>query len=250
MDNLINSLVSQAASGGGTAGNANVIDKLTQQILATSDPTKWTGQGKGSAQANAADMARIIAETGATDISQFGQITKQVPVTSTDENGNTYDTGETKTVTTYGNKATGQEVPNTYSERQTGNAFGGTFSGKGNTGYRVEFDPSGKPIFYTTGASSSDVPSWVKPALILGAAYFGLDAAGLLGSGAGGGADLPIIRRDLLREDEGFTLLEYDEGQPTYKIVITYGTFDSLMLEDGTIFLRQEDDGKLIIQAN
>jgi|DEB3_MinimDraft_2_1074329.scaffolds.fasta_scaffold00052_7 hypothetical protein len=68
--------------------------------------------------------------------------------------------------------------------------------------------------------------------------------------GAGGGADLPIIRRDLLREDEGFTLLEYDEGQPTYKIVITYGTFDSLMLEDGTIFLRQEDDGKLIIQAN
>ena len=141
MDNLINSLVSQAASGGGTAGNANVIDKLTQQILASSDPTKWTGQGKGSAQANAADMARIIAETGATDISQFGQITKQVPVTSTDENGNTYDTGETKTVTTYGNKATGQEVPNTYSERQTGNAFGGTFSGKGNTGYRVELIP-------------------------------------------------------------------------------------------------------------
>jgi hypothetical protein len=68
--------------------------------------------------------------------------------------------------------------------------------------------------------------------------------------GAGGGADLPIIRRDLLREDEGFTLLEYDEGQPTYKIVITYGTFDSLMLEDGTTFLRREDDGKLIIQAN
>jgi hypothetical protein len=64
-------------------------------------------------------------------------------------------------------------------------------------------------------------------------------------SGAGGGADLPIMRRDLLREDEGFILLE--DG--TSKIVITFGTFDSLDLENGN-FLLQEDNGKLIIQAN
>jgi hypothetical protein len=64
-------------------------------------------------------------------------------------------------------------------------------------------------------------------------------------SGAGGGADLPIMRRDLLREDEGFILLE--DG--TSKIVITFGTFDSLDLENGD-FLLQEDNGKLIIQAN
>jgi|GEM_PF-1285952 hypothetical protein len=64
-------------------------------------------------------------------------------------------------------------------------------------------------------------------------------------SGAGGGADLPIMRRDLLREDEGFLLLE--DG--TSKIVITFGTFDSLDLENGD-FLLQEDNGKLIIQAN
>jgi hypothetical protein len=64
-------------------------------------------------------------------------------------------------------------------------------------------------------------------------------------SGAGGGADLPIMRRDLLREDEGFLLLE--DG--TSKIVITFGTFDSLDLENGN-FLLQEDNGKLIIQAN
>ena len=63
--------------------------------------------------------------------------------------------------------------------------------------------------------------------------------------GAGGGADLPIIRRDLLREDEGFLWLE--DG--TSKIVITFGTFDSLDLENGD-FLLQEDSGKLIIQAN
>jgi len=63
--------------------------------------------------------------------------------------------------------------------------------------------------------------------------------------GASGGADLPIIRRDLLREDEGFLWLE--DG--TSKIVITFGTFDSLDLENGD-FLLQEDTGKLIIQAN
>jgi len=58
-------------------------------------------------------------------------------------------------------------------------------------------------------------------------------------------SDLPIFRRDLLREDEGFLLLE--DG--TSKIVITFGTFDSLDLENGD-FLLQEDSGKLIIQAN
>ena len=61
------------------------------------------------------------------------------------------------TGTTFGNKVTGQEVPNTYSERQTGNFFGGTFEGKGNTGYGVQFDSQGNPIFYTQGASSSDL---------------------------------------------------------------------------------------------
>jgi hypothetical protein len=160
------------------ASNPDVAKSyLTQQILGQGTTDKWSGQGFGSAEANAADMAKILAGIGITDINQFGQIQKTV----VDEEGNK------SVVTTYGNKLTGQEVPNTYSERQTGNAFGGTFAGKGNTGYRVEFDASGKPLFYTTGASSSDVPSWVKPALILGGAYLGLDAAGLLG-GLGGSA--------------------------------------------------------------
>jgi len=57
--------------------------------------------------------------------------------------------------------------------------------------------------------------------------------------------DYPIARRDLLREDEDFILLE----NGTDKIVITFGTFDSLLLEDATFLLR-EDSGKLIIQAN
>jgi hypothetical protein len=66
-----------------------------------------------------------------------------------------------------------------------------------------------------------------------------------LPGGGGGGADYPIARRDLLQEDEDFILLE----NGTDKIVITFGTFDSLDLEDGD-FLLQEDADKLIIQAN
>ena len=65
----------------------------------------------------------------------------------------------------------------------------------------------------------------------------------------GGGSvtpgDLPILRRDLLQEDNFFVLLE--DG--TSKVVITFGTFDSILLEDAS-FLLQEDSGKLIIQAN
>jgi hypothetical protein len=135
---------------------------LTQQILGQGTTEKWTGEGKGSPQANAADMAEILTSIGITDVSQFGQLPDG----------------------SFGNKLTGQPVPTTYGERQTGNAFGGTFSGSGNTGYRVEFDAQGKPLFYTTGASSSDVPSWVKPALVIGGALYGLNAAGLLGGGA------------------------------------------------------------------
>ena len=65
----------------------------------------------------------------------------------------------------------------------------------------------------------------------------------------GGGSvtpgDLPILRRDLLQEDDFFVLLE--DG--TSKVVITFGTFDSILLEDAS-FLLQEDSGKLIIQSN
>jgi hypothetical protein len=165
-------------------------DRLVQQILA-GGTTGWSGQGYGSAQANAADMAKILAGIGITDINQFGKIPqyetqaqyKGQPV-NVDEDGNTYimaqgaggvdDYGnpmpgkqvvdpkqveqvQVKTGEQFGNKLTGQVVPNTYSERQTGDFFGGTFAGAGNTGYGVKFDAQGNPQFYTKGASSSDI---------------------------------------------------------------------------------------------
>jgi hypothetical protein len=91
-----------------------------------------------------------------------------------------------KTGETFGNKLTGQAVPNTYSERQTGNFFGGTFAGKGNTGYGVQFQPDGTPVFYTSGASSNDLANILQENKILNlaanvaAATFG----GPLGSAA------------------------------------------------------------------
>lgn len=208
---------------------------LQQQILGQQLTDKWSGQGHGSAEANAKDMARILSSIGITDIRQFGKIPtyqaaeiggynyegkpvqktgdgqffyqeptgqtnynpetgENVPVMRTvmvpndakvqpvygkresvgysDDYGNpvttfvplkeselTFKDGKPliKTGETFGNKVTGQAVPNTYSERQTGNAWGGTFAGKGNTGYRVQFADDGTPIFYTTGASSSDL---------------------------------------------------------------------------------------------
>ena len=132
----------------------SIIDVLKQQILAQGTTDKWTGQGRGSAEANAEDMARILAGIGITDINQFGPVTKEVDMyMGTDESGNPI--YQKQTEQTFGNKETGQAVPVTYSERQTGNAFGGTFEGKGNTGYRVEFDAQGKPLFFTTGAFST-----------------------------------------------------------------------------------------------
>jgi len=130
--------------------------KLVEQILGQNLTGKWQGEGFGSAQANAEDMAKIMASIGITDIKQFGEITKTIPGYSYETEQGTVDVPE-QTVKTYGNKLTGQEVPITYGERQSDNAWGGTFAGSGNTGYRVQFDAQGNPYFYTTGASSNDL---------------------------------------------------------------------------------------------
>jgi hypothetical protein len=129
------------------------IDNLIKQIQSQGTTSKWTG-GYG-ADAATKDMARILNSIGITDINQFGKITREVQ-DYMGENVDGTPMYQTRIEETFGNKETGQVVPNTYSERQTGNAFGGTFEGKGNTGYRVDFS-TGKPVFYTTAASSNDL---------------------------------------------------------------------------------------------
>ena len=163
------------------------IDNLIKQIQGQGTIDKWTG-GYG-ADAATKDMARILDSIGITDINQFGPVTKQVELYMGEGVDGTpiYQTQEEQT---FGNKITGQAVPVTYSERQTGNAFGGTFEGKGNTGYRVDFTPEGTPIFYTTGASSSNAGEIIKPfaqMALLAAGIGGLESLGL-GAGASGAA--------------------------------------------------------------
>jgi len=161
---------------------------LVDQILATSDSTKWQGEGKGSARANAEDMASILSGIGVTDLRDFGQITQEVPYQiGLDENDSPI--YGTQTVTTFGNTKTGQAVPNTYGERQTGDAFGGTYSGKGNTGYRVQFTPEGQPVFYTSEQSSSSLGEFM-PLIQLGLAATG--AGGLLGGALSSGLGLGL----------------------------------------------------------
>lgn len=64
-------------------------------------------------------------------------------------------------------------------------------------------------------------------------------------AGQAGGTDAPVLRRDVLQEDGFFVLQEDGTG----KIVITFGTFDSLLREDSG-FLQQEDTSKIQIQSN
>jgi len=163
---------------------ATIIDNLVKQIQARSNTSQWSG-GVGADQATK-DMARILAETGITDISQFGPITQQVEkIVGYDETTGVPIYG-TVTEQTFGNKETGQAVPNTYTERQKGDFFGGTYEGKGNTGYGVQFDAQGNPTFFTQGASSKD--SIVKAAIPIGALALGALGAQSLFGGALGGA--------------------------------------------------------------
>jgi hypothetical protein len=177
IDEVIAQLVAPSQPVAPAQSKTGVIDALTQQILAQGTASQWTGEGKGSAEANAKDMASILADTGITDISQFGAITKTIPATSYETEQGTVFVPE-ETVTTYGNKATGQEVANTYGERQQGNAFGGTYTGEGNTGYRVSINPDGTPVFYTTSASSNDLANILEDPILnvaatVAANYFG-----------------------------------------------------------------------------
>jgi hypothetical protein len=213
------------------------IDALSKQILDQGTTGQWTGAGYGSAEANAKDMAKILAGIGITDINQFGKITKTGVMEEVradgaggfvDSRGNKVDpstvtqqtlsdegstwqsyTAPVGTEETYGNIITGQAVPTTYSGRQTGNAWGGTYEGKGNTGYRVDFS-TGKPVFYTTGASSNDLVNLFADNPLLGkiataaAAYFG---------GPAGVAALQAAQGKSIEDIAKSALLAYAGGQ-------------------------------------
>jgi hypothetical protein len=271
-----------------------VVSSLSQQILGQGLTSKWSGEGYGSAEKNAEDMAKILAGIGITDIKQFGKIPDYQKaevqygvngqVARQDEDGNYYimapggtdsegnqvnyrqdvsksaltpiygfnkqidGEGNTafeavdpsKVITkdgqtlvqvgeTFGNKLTGQAVPNTYSERQTGNFFGGTFAGKGNTGYGVQFDAQGNPIFYTQGASSNDLANIMKDLgpigqIALAAATGGMSLPAQLATNAG----IQLLAGGNLGDIVKGTALSYLGGQAGNLISGSSGITDLL----------------------
>lgn len=62
-------------------------------------------------------------------------------------------------------------------------------------------------------------------------------------TGEAGGYDLPILRRDMLQEDEFFVLQEDAAG----KIVFSFGTYDRIALENDTDLLLTENSDKFIL---
>jgi hypothetical protein len=213
LSNIVNPPAKTAATTApATPAKPDATQALIDQILGQNLTGKWSGEGYGSAQANAADMAKILAGIGITDIKQFGKIPQYETQTqyqgqpvNVDEEGNPYimvpgpgldDYGnpmparqnidpkqvqqvQVQVGEAFGNKATGQVVPNTYSERQTGNMWGGTFQGKGNTGYGVQFDAQGNPYFYTQGASSNDLAQIMQMAGPVGQIALAVATGGL-----------------------------------------------------------------------
>jgi hypothetical protein len=142
--------------------NAENVDKLSKQILAQNTTNAWKGDVQPETAARY--MADDLAKSGITDISQVGK----------------GDTGIINTVT-------GEKLVSGYGERTKGNLWSGSYEGKGNTGFGVQFTETGKPIFYTEGASSSTLKKDLLKAAVLVAAAYGIagpeSLAGIFGSG-------------------------------------------------------------------
>jgi hypothetical protein len=142
----------------------DVVNNLVQQLQkqqAGGMAKYYQGEGFGSIDANTLDMARNLAASGVTDINQVAKTTVTDPgFYTTTEGGDQWTPEQTRDVIV--NKATGEPLISNYAERTGGNLWSGTFAGKGNTGYGVQFDSQGNPLFYTQGASSNDLAALLQ----------------------------------------------------------------------------------------
>ena len=80
-----------------------------------------------------------------------------------------------------GNKVTGQPLLSDYAERTGagGKAFSGTYAGKDNTAFNINFDSKGNPVFYTTGATSNDLAQFMEDIGPLGQIALAVATGGL-----------------------------------------------------------------------
>lgn len=141
---------------------ADTVNQLAAALNAQRATSGATWEGGLGADKSALYMADELAKSGITDLSQVAQ-----------GNGNII------------NKVTGQPLYSGYGERTGGNIWSGSYEGGGNTGFGVNFDDKGNPIFFTQGASSSTLKDdLVKAAALAAAAYGGYSL--FSGAGAGG----------------------------------------------------------------
>jgi hypothetical protein len=79
-----------------TMPTTGAVGKMAKQILAQGTTGKWGGEGFGSAEKNAYDMAVMLAGQGFKNINDFGKVTKYEPV---QEIGKTYNGQQVITTT-------------------------------------------------------------------------------------------------------------------------------------------------------
>jgi len=145
---------------------ADTVNQLAAALNAQRATSGATWEGGLGADKSALYMADELAKSGITDLSQVAQ-----------GNGNII------------NKVTGQPLYSGYGERTGGNIWSGSYEGGGNTGFGVNFDDKGNPIFFTQGASSSTLnDDLLKAAALAAAAYGGYTMMG--GESLFGGAGL------------------------------------------------------------
>ena len=171
---------------------------------------KGSAAGFGSIDALTYDMAKNLVASGVTDINQIKQAPARTYVDGDPKNGfsvqsweDVYTTGDGEAGPGYSRQMVTKSIPassvkqdgagnyyvedpskkmiingakdtpllSNYAERTGGNSWSGTYAGKGNTAYNVQFDAQGRPVFYTTGASSSDAADWM-PIVALAANIF------------------------------------------------------------------------------
>jgi hypothetical protein len=213
----------------------SVVNKLTQQILAQNTTSKWSGEGFGSAAANAKAMAENLAASGVTDITQVGKKSVVIPGYDhyTGGEAQNLERVDDQTIDQIINKITGKQIINDFGERGGAeNIFSGTYSGKGNTAYRVKFDDKGNPYFYTTGGSSNDLVNMFADNPMLGMAAQA--AAGFFGGPAGTAALNALMGKDL-KDIAKSTALSY-LGNEAFKGLTTTGAEQNIFGETGAKF--------------
>jgi hypothetical protein len=151
---------------------AENVNNLADQILSQGTTEKWTG---GLPPETAARyMADELAKSGVTNISQVAK-------------------GDNGII----NSMTGEKLISGYGERTGGNLWSGSYEGKGNTGFGVDFNDAGQPVFYTQGASSSTLGKDILKLAAVGGAIYGLGGFdSLIGAGATGGSTLGSLGVD------------------------------------------------------